>query len=328
MALLSVVLFVVYLVNECNGIITVNFSVNWNKIIKEFNTHTTYQIVVNPLITRYSSIHDQTWKSVKDLNASFVRMQYWFPYPQFSVAQLQPPSGKYLCGHLNGNTENNDWNLSLQCPYTSTSTITRIDFVSFGNPTGTCGNFKIGSCNANTTNTLQIAEKLCLNKNSCIIPVNTATFGDPCPNEQKSFSIQVECSEPMKGITNWNFTEMDKLVEDYFDAVNPNNMYQNKTVLDFSTTPNWKYVNVTYQDGISDDLWNTSFGYAQGTQLIDPTAAQIGDYFGKLAAWYQAGGFTDIYGNEWKSGHNYELGIWEVLNEPEAEHSNSPQTYT
>ena len=71
---------------------------------------------MNPLVTRYSPIYNATYESLKNLNASFVRLQLWFPYPKFSVAQLNPPSGKYLCTHLNGDSNNNNWTAILKCP--------------------------------------------------------------------------------------------------------------------------------------------------------------------------------------------------------------------
>jgi len=67
-----------------------------------------------------------------------------------------------------------------------------IDFASFGTPTGSCGNFKKGTCDATTT--MEIVKKMCLGKSFCNVPVSISTFGDPCPNVEKSLFIQATCA--------------------------------------------------------------------------------------------------------------------------------------
>eukprot|EP01084_Bolivina_argentea_P188618 324651_1 len=179
--------------------INATVSADWSSVIAISKTTTTLQVVVNALLTRQSPIHDQTFKSLAALNASFVRIVPWYPYPILAVAQLYPPSGEYLCGHLNGNSNDNNWTLSLSCP--DNSTISEIKFASWGNPTGNCGSFKTGNCSASTS--MNISEKYCLHQSSCTIPVNVDTFGgDPCKNVQKQFSIQVECSKNYN-YSNW-----------------------------------------------------------------------------------------------------------------------------
>ena len=44
--------------------------------------------------------------------------------------------------------------------------------------------------------------------------------------------------------------------------------------------------------------------YNQGTELVDPTGKQLGDYYGRIASWYAAGGFTDERGVFHKSDHH------------------------
>ena len=135
------------------------------------------------------------------------------------VAQLFPPSGSNLCGHLNGDANTNNWTLSLSCP--ESSVIKSIDFASWGTPTGSCGNFKIGKCHA--ANSMNVSKELCLNKNNCTIRVDIDTFnGDPCVNTVKQFDIQVQCSMPYN-YSNWDFTLINPLMEDFMEAVNPNN---------------------------------------------------------------------------------------------------------
>jgi len=43
---------------------------------------------------------------------------------------------------------------------------------------------------------------------------------------------------------------------------------------------------------------------------------------------YTNGGFEDKQGGRHVLGHFYNISMWECLNEPEAEHSNMPVSYT
>ena len=70
-------------------------------------------------------------------------------------------------------------------------TITGIDFASFGNPTGICGNYHTGTCSSPAT--LQAVKTACLGKNSCSINVATALLGDGCAGQTKNFDVQVTC---------------------------------------------------------------------------------------------------------------------------------------
>ena len=53
-------------------------TVEWDNAIATSKTTTTLQVVVNALLTRNSPIHDQTFQSLADLNADFVRFVPWF----------------------------------------------------------------------------------------------------------------------------------------------------------------------------------------------------------------------------------------------------------
>ena len=55
-------------------------------------TTVTLQVVENPFLRRGSAIHDNAWKSLRELGASDVRLALWYPYPRMSVAELSPPS--------------------------------------------------------------------------------------------------------------------------------------------------------------------------------------------------------------------------------------------
>ncbi|XP_004500729.2 beta-galactosidase 13-like [Cicer arietinum] len=83
---------------------------------------------------------------------------------------------------------------SLKCP--SGKRIVAIEFASFGNPSGLCGNFTFGNCNAAATK--RVVEKECLGKEECLVAVNRASFnrkkGDACPDLVKRLAIQAKCS--------------------------------------------------------------------------------------------------------------------------------------
>ncbi|XP_027902823.1 beta-galactosidase 13-like [Vigna unguiculata] len=84
---------------------------------------------------------------------------------------------------------------SLMCP--PGKKIMTVEFASFGNPSGYCGEYILGTCNAAATK--QIVEQECLGKETCSITLNRAVFNqngaDPCPNILvKTLAIQVRCS--------------------------------------------------------------------------------------------------------------------------------------
>ncbi|XP_068651800.1 beta-galactosidase 11-like [Aristolochia californica] len=79
----------------------------------------------------------------------------------------------------------------LKCP--NHKVIQSIEFASYGNPEGICGNFTMGNCNAPAVQS--VVEKACLGKVSCSIPVSSEYFGsDNCPKDMsKTFTIQAKC---------------------------------------------------------------------------------------------------------------------------------------
>ncbi|CAH2051537.1 unnamed protein product [Thlaspi arvense] len=87
---------------------------------------------------------------------------------------------------------------TLKC--SGTKKISAVEFASFGNPIGTCGNFTLGSCNAPASK--QVIEKHCLGKAECVIPVNKSTFQqdkkDLCPKVVKKLAVQVKCGRDKK----------------------------------------------------------------------------------------------------------------------------------
>jgi Galactose binding lectin domain len=78
---------------------------------------------------------------------------------------------------------------NLACP--QGQVVKAVGFASYGTPTGTCGAFFTGTCNAATTKS--VVEAACLGKAQCQVPATTATFGDPCFGTFKGLEVQVTC---------------------------------------------------------------------------------------------------------------------------------------
>jgi len=131
-----------------------------------------------------------------------------------------------------------------------------------------------------------------------------------------------ELKPPRDGRTSWDFSLIDPLVSDFYEA-----SAGRSVVLDFSTTPQWMWKTsepVAYPADPDQVTWT----YTQGSELRDPSAAELAAYYGRLASWYARGGFTDELGREHRSGHRFPIAYWEVLNEPDLEHRLSGPQYT
>ena len=170
----------------------------------------------------------------------------------------------------------------MSCP---TGIISSIDFASFGTPTGSCGSFAKSSCNS--PKTLILVSEMCINKTSCIIPVSTAFFGDPCPSfPYKYLSVQVSCSPVPNNLTSWDFSLIDPLVEDFFHYTNGTKHH----LFNFESIPAWLFVTNTTVPYPKDPK-AFDMNYSQGSQLRDPTLKEITDYFVNFVGWYSFGGF-------------------------------------
>jgi hypothetical protein len=77
----------------------------------------------------------------------------------------------------------------VSCP--PGQTVASFDFVSFGTPTGTCGNFAVSSCDSATSRS--VVEAACLGQQSCAVNVSIGSFGDPCPGANKTLTLQAHC---------------------------------------------------------------------------------------------------------------------------------------
>ncbi|CAN0878842.1 Beta-galactosidase 14 [Linum grandiflorum] len=81
----------------------------------------------------------------------------------------------------------------MKCPFGKK--IATVDFASYGDPFGACGNFAIGTCNS--PDSKQVVEQHCLGKDECNVPMDKGEFekhGDPCPHASNAtLAVQVTC---------------------------------------------------------------------------------------------------------------------------------------
>ncbi|WP_165373080.1 CAP domain-containing protein [Sorangium cellulosum] len=81
--------------------------------------------------------------------------------------------------------------ITLACP--AGHVISAIEFASYGRPSGVCGSFRAGSCNASSSRS--VVERACLGQASCTVRASDATFGsDPCRRSWKQLYAQARCT--------------------------------------------------------------------------------------------------------------------------------------
>jgi hypothetical protein len=82
--------------------------------------------------------------------------------------------------------------LTLACA-TPGSTISSVQFASYGRPLGGCGAWSPNaSCAA--ANASAVVAAACLGRSQCSVAADTATWGDPCLNEWKFLAVEAVCS--------------------------------------------------------------------------------------------------------------------------------------
>ena len=290
--------------------------VDWSAVVRVSRTTSTLQMVMNPLVSRASPVHDVVYAQLAALNSSYSRFQAWFPYPRLSVAELFPPSGLSQCSDVAVGHP-----IQLSCAKRG-GVIKEVEFASFGTPLGTCRSYKEApTCAAQ--NATSIIQQSCVGKQKCSVNATTELFGSPCPVSAASYrlSVQVTC-DPPQNHTYWDFELLDGVTLDFLNAT-----AGRQPILDLSTQPNWLY---WYGDTptpyhVSDNPNAAAWDYTDQSVLLDPTAEMVGQYFGRVAAWYMRGGFYDEYGEFIASPHHLDIPLWEVLNE--MEHSTDIHTY-
>ncbi|KAL3754060.1 hypothetical protein ACJRO7_001323 [Eucalyptus globulus] len=73
--------------------------------------------------------------------------------------------------------------------------MSEIKFASFGEPTGVCGSYARGSCEA--PNTLSVIQKQCLGQESCTLDVSENTFGPTgCHQNVYRLAVEATCDSP------------------------------------------------------------------------------------------------------------------------------------
>jgi hypothetical protein len=123
-------------------------------------------------------------------DVGFVQGEYASISGQFAVSWINPNSSAASGGTcVVGAPENAP--VTFSCP--SGATFTDVIFASFGTPSGSCGSFQVGSCNA--ANSTSIVQNACIGKSTCTISVSDVTFGDPCYNTVKVFDAQLKCND-------------------------------------------------------------------------------------------------------------------------------------
>jgi hypothetical protein len=131
-----------------------------------------------------------------------------------------------------------------------------------------------------------------------------------------------ELQPPADRQTSWDFSLIDPMTLDFLQATKGH-----PVILNFSTIPTWMYKTekpVTIPANPDSAVWD----YTQGTVPVDSTCVEIGNYYQRLYSWYTKGGFKDELGKEHSSGYHFDIPYWEVLNEVDFEHNNTPATYT
>lgn len=152
-----------------------------------------------------------------------------------------------------------------------------------------------------------------------------------------------ELRPPTKDKTFWDFSLIDPIFIPFLKATK-----DHRPIIDFSTIPSWMFKTAEpdiYPDdpnvqafprrdrapevGASGNQASNSRAYGHlGTELVDPSGKQLGDYYARLISWYTNGGFTDENGKYHPSGYHYKFPWLEVLNEPDLEHAMTPEQYT
>jgi len=73
--------------------------------------------------------------------------------------------------------------------------IVAIDFASYGRPQGMCGEFRIGTCHAASSQS--VVETSCLGLSACDVSASSSVFGNPCSNPRNHLLITYTCLEPL-----------------------------------------------------------------------------------------------------------------------------------
>jgi len=233
------------------------------------------------------------------------------------------------CGKASENAQ-----VVLGCP--DGQTITSIDFASYGTPSGSCGSFVAGACNASSS--AAVVSSACVGKSSCSISADNGTFGDPCVGTVKQLEVQASCSggttttgstttssttggtaappppaaagtawRPFTATSPWN-TPIDANA-----AVDPNS---GALVADFATSSPWPFFTINIQS------YSVPVYYVDGSTPLQTVRATVvgGQGFdtGQAQVPIPAGAMpaegTDQHLSIVNKQTNEEWGMWEAAN--------------
>lgn len=204
----------------------------------------------------------------------------WLPTPLLGVAELEPPSGTALCvgesvfeniNHVNAGEDLTHASAAVLDCGANGGVIESITFASFGDVSGTCGQYTYTSLGSHppppttTTHPLpssippaqvsvrKAVEAQCLGRSSCNIEASAEALGLDASRLNESvqggalparrLAVQAQCSNHDKQHTYWNFTLLDDMMLDYWNAVGGNTTPQ---IPNFSTPPTWLYDNTSW----------------------------------------------------------------------------------
>jgi hypothetical protein len=272
-------------------------------------TEPSLQVVSQHLLFRGSPIAEAAWATLKAVGANNIRWVPWIPYPATGVGELMPPSGAALCTAQAWAGGSQSLPVRLDCGATG-GTVAAITFASYGRPTGNCGNYsRAATCHAPASQA--VVEGLCLGRAACDIPMDG--FGqDGCAaGSGKWLAVQAVCSNASARHTYWNLTLVDAFMSDFWAAVDGN---ASSPIPNFSTQPTGLFSPGDYN--WVEDPNRPWYGYDRGTAPAADLEA-LGDYYGRLWAYFILNGFTDEYGNavQRTSGPPLNISIIEVFNE-------------
>ena len=296
-------------------------TVDWYTIVRPLKTTCAFQTVVNCVTSRESPYHDAVYDKIAALGAPYQRYVPWLPYPRMGIAALEAPSHGGLCGFVNSGGAGNIWSTTLDCGAQNAGVIDGVTFANYGKPSGFCNALAADQACSKDVSAAVVAA--CVGRASCTLLSSDATFGAaPCAGSR--LAVEVTCSnKAVKTFTYWDFKVLDEGMTDFLAAANSTSR---STIPNFSTIPDWLFVN-SDRNYYPDDPLGETWSYETGSVFKDPTLQDLGDYYGRLVAHYVEGGFTDEAGR-FLPGLNLTISHWEVLNEIEGEHHLSPALYT
>ena len=287
---------------------TATITIDYTRPLGPLRTEPSLQVVSQHLLFRDSPVASTAWEAVRSVGARHVRFVPWIPYPQYGVGELAPPSGAALCGPQAWASGSQTRPVTLSCAPSGGGTIEAIQFASYGRPTGNCGAYSAtGSCHAQGS--LAVVQGLCQGRTACTIPME-AFAEDPCPGSGKWLAVQANCSSGGQH-TSWNMSLVDEFMSDFWGAVGGN---ASEPIPNFSTQPTWLYSASDYN--YVEDPAQPWYGYDRGAAPAADLQA-LGDYYGRMYAYFMLNGFEDEYGNAVTrtSGPPLNISVIEVFNE-------------